>query len=74
MRLIFLNAFLALSITAFSQNGKLNDTTFRLTDQITNNIIKSSKNQGRHQLKATNLKVKRLRTIGMFLNLMPLLA
>jgi hypothetical protein len=47
MRIIFLNAFLVLSISAFGQTGKSNDTTFKLTDQIRNSLIKASKNHGK---------------------------
>ncbi|HTD42346.1 MAG TPA: hypothetical protein VK671_17065 [Mucilaginibacter sp.] len=47
MRLLILNAFLALSINVFAQNSKLNDTSVKLTGQVRNDIIKASKNNGK---------------------------
>ncbi len=47
MRVILLNVFLILSLATVGQTSKSNDTTFKLTDQVRNSLIKASKNHGK---------------------------
>lgn len=47
MRLLILCALLALSVNAFAQNNKSNDTLITLTRQVRAEFIKESKNHGK---------------------------
>lgn len=47
MRLLTLSVLLALSINAFAQNSKINDSSFKLTDEMRSKLISASKNNGK---------------------------
>jgi hypothetical protein len=47
MRLLILFVFLTLSINVFAQNSKLNDSSFKLTNEVRSKLISASKNNGK---------------------------
>ena len=47
MRHLTLYVFLALSVNAFAQNSKLNDTSFKLTTETRSKLLTASKNNGK---------------------------